>query len=203
MTTLNRPATAGWRWLLALVLPILPGCANFYVDGNTKEVQPAQFHKPAAPQPTQFFYEFQTKGVANAAATGQTRGTVLAQVKSSGLFSTVSEEPVTGGRNLSIVVNNVPMTDDAFNKGFVTGLTFGIAGSHVSDGYVCTARYRANATAPAVTKQARHAIHTTLGSGDPPANAVKTDGVKEAVDLMLHQLVSNVLNEISHDPQFK
>jgi hypothetical protein len=203
MTAMNRSASARRIWLLALVLPILSGCMSMYVDGNTKEVAPAQYHKPAALHPVQFFYEFQTKGVANAAVTGHTKERVLTQVKDSGLFSSVSDEPVASGANLSITVNNVPLTDDAFSKGFVTGLTFGLAGSQVSDGYVCTARYRANAQTPAEVKQVRHAIHTTIGSGGPPANAVKANSAEDAVTLMLRQIVSNALNDISRDPQFK
>jgi hypothetical protein len=202
MTALNRLASVR-LWLLVLVLPILPGCASMYVDGNTKEIASSQYHKPAVPRPVQFFYEFQTKGVANAAVTGKTKERVLAQVKDSGLFSTVSEEPTASGATLSITINNVPLTDDAFSKGFVTGLTLGLAGSQVSDGYICTARYRANAQSPAEVKQARHAIHTTIGAGGPPPNSIKTSSAEEAVTMMMRQVVSNVLNDISRDPQFK
>jgi hypothetical protein len=202
MTAMNH--SAGIRiWLLALALPIMSGCMSMYVDGNTKEIASSQYHKPAKPQPVQFFYEFQTKGVANAAVTGQTKARVLDQVKDSGLFSTVSEEPAANGATFSITINNVPLTDDAFSKGFVTGLTLGLAGSQVSDGYVCTARYRASAQSPVEVKQARHAIHTTVGSGGPPPNSVKTSSAEEAVTLMMRQIVSNVLNDISRDSQFK
>ena len=114
--------------------------------------------------PTQLLFEFQTKGVANARATDILKSHVIDQVKNSGLFSSVTEGKAEGGAVLSITLNNVPITDDAFSKGFVTGLTFGLAGSEVSDGYVCTARYIVGASNENIVKQARHAIHTTIGA---------------------------------------
>lgn len=203
MKAMNRWAKAALRCAVLLALPVLTGCMSMYIDGNTKEIDASRFKKPNSPHSTQFFYEFQTKGVANPGATEHTKARVVEQMKSSGLFSSLSDEPVPGGASLSITVNNVPLTDDAFTKGFVTGLTFGLAGSKVSDGYVCTARYRANANSPPVIKQARHAIHTTVGASSAPANAAKAENAEDAVTKMLRQIVSNVLNDLSHDSQFK
>lgn len=191
------------RWVIFLSAILLSGCANVYVDGNTKEVSVSQFRKPNQPRPVQAFFEFQTKGVANARATDLLKGQVMDQIKSSGLFSEVSEGPVKGGALLSITLNNIPITDDAFSKGFVTGFTFGIAGSQVTDGYVCTARYVNDVSAQAIVKQARHAIHTTVGNSATPTNATKAKDTKEAVTAMSRQVVSNVLNDLSQDPDFK
>ena len=92
------------------------------------------------------------------------------------------------------------MTDDAFSKGFVTGLTFGLAGSQVSDGYVCTAKFTP-ASGQAVTKTARHAIHTTLGAAAAaPGNATKAAGMEDAAYTMQRQVLSQVLNDLSKDP---
>lgn len=182
---------------------LLGGCASAYLDGNTKEIPSAQFKKPASPAPVQVLFDFQTKGVANAQATALLRDRVIAQVKSSGLFSEVGSAAVTNGAVLSITLNNVPMSDDAFSKGFVTGLTFGLAGSQVSDGYICTATYRSADGAAPVTKQARHAIHTTMGAAATPGNATKMPDHKEAAIQMTTQVVSHVLNDLSQDASFK
>jgi len=182
---------------------LLGGCASVYVDGNTKEIPAAQFKKPASPAPVQLLFDFQTKGVANAQATALLRDRVIAQVKASGLFSEVGSAAVPNGAMLSITVNNVPMTDDAFTKGFVTGLTFGLAGSQVSDGYICTATFRSADGATPVTKQARHAIHTTMGAAATPGNATKVADHREAAFQMTTQVVSNVLNDLSQDANFK
>ena len=191
--------------LLASVVAMtaLTGCASFYVDGNTKDIPATSFHKAEPVHPVQVLFEFQTKGVANARATAGTKVRVLDQIKASGLFSEVSEQPVAGGASLNIVVDNVPLTDNAFSKGFVTGLTFGLAGSKVSDGYVCSTSYRSSGDAEPIVKKARHAIHTTIGASSEPANATKAASIDDAVTKMLHQVISNVLNDMSNDPAFK
>lgn len=182
---------------------LLSGCASFYVDGTTKEIDASQFKQPAELHPVQALFEFQTDGKRNERATNYLKNQVLGEIKSSGLFSDVSEEPVEGGALLSITLNNVPVTDDAFTKGFVTGLTFGIAGSEVTDGYICKVSYIDNNSTTAIEKRARHAIHTTVGNSSEPANAKKAKNMEEAVTTMTHQILSNVLNDLSHDPDFQ
>lgn len=181
----------------------LGGCASFYVDATTKEIASSQFAKAAQNRPVQVVFEFQTKGVANERATAYLKPKILEQIKASALFADVAEAPVAGGALLSVTLNNVPLTDDAFSKGFVTGLTFGLAGSQVSDGYVCTASYLPPDSDKAINKQARHAIHTTMGTAAAPGNAVKAASIDEAVLLMTRQVVSNVLNDVSHDAAFR
>jgi len=181
----------------------LTGCASIYVDTATKEVPVASFKKPATPKPVQFVFDFQTKGVANATATKYLSEQVTMQIKDSGLFSTVQTEPVADGALLSLVINNVPLTEDAASKGFVTGLTFGLAGSQVTDGYICTVKYLPGTQGATISKTARHAIHTVLGAKEDPPNATKAEGIEAAVRTMTREIVSNVLNELSQDPGFQ
>jgi hypothetical protein len=191
------------RSLVLLAASLLVGCANFYVDGNTKEVDASVYKRRDPVHPVQVLFEFQTKGVANANATGLLKARVLEQIKASGLFSEVGEAPAAGGALLGITLNNVPLSDDAFSKGFVTGLTFGLAGSQVSDGYVCTLRYSPAAGAAPIVRQARHAIHTTIGATAAPGNATKADSIDAAVTAMTRQVVSAALNDLTLDPNFK
>ena len=205
MTT-DQPRPARLRRLAVLALTtalaMLGGCASYYVDGNTRDVANTQYKAPAAKRPVQLLFEFQTKGVPNARATELLKPKIRAQVESSGLFAGVSEMPAADGALLGVTLNNVPLSDDAFSKGFMTGLTFGLAGSQVSDGYICTARYTSsNGTAPA-THLARHAIHTTMGATSSPGNAVKAENIDSAVSTMTRQVLSNVLNDLSQDPAF-
>jgi hypothetical protein len=177
----------------------LTGCASFYVDTATKEVPVAEYKKPAELKPVQLLFEFQTKGALNTRATEVLKAQIAEQVKSSGLFSEVQDKAVNGGATLSITLNNVPLTDNAFGKGFVTGLTFGLAGSQVSDGYVCTAKYISDARPTPIVKVARHAIHTNVGAGSAPPNAIKADSIDAAVRTMTRQIVSTALNDLSQD----
>lgn len=190
---------AGAAFCLAAVVS---GCASVYVDGATKEVPTAQFKKPAQLAPVQLLFDFQTKGVVNAQASALLRAKVVDHVKGSGLFASVSDQPSTGSGLLSITLNNVPLTDDVFARGFVTGLTFGLAGSQVSDGYVCTAKFTPLSGAPPVIKTARHAIHTTMGAAAAPGDSIKAAGMEDAAYTMTRQILSQVLNELSKDPVF-
>jgi hypothetical protein len=203
MFTLKEWARRAALGALLAATAMLGGCASAYLDSSTKEIPAAQYKKPVSPAPVQLLFDFQTKGVANAQATAMLRDRVVAQVKSSGLFSDVGSAVVPNGAVLSITLNNVPMSDDAFSKGFLTGLTLGLAGTQVGDGYVCTATYRSGDGTTPVVKQARHAIYTTIGATGGPSNAVKMPGLKEAALEMTTQVVSNVLNDLSQDTNFK
>lgn len=203
MFTLKEWARRAALGALLAATAMLGGCASAYLDNGTKEIPAAQYKKPASPAPVQVLFDFQTKGVANTQATAMLRDRVVAQVKSSGLFSEVGSAVVPNGAVLSITLNNVPMSDDAFTKGFLTGLTFGLAGTQVGDGYVCTATYRSADTTTPVVKQARHAIYTTMGATGGPANGTKMPDHKEAAFQMTTQVVSNVLNDLSQDANFK
>jgi len=182
---------------------LLTGCASFYVDGNTKVVAASEFKKPNAPRPVQLVFEFQTRGAPNTRATDLVKPEVVQQVTSSGLFSTMVDRPASDSGLLSITINNVPLTDDAFTKGFVTGLTFGLAGSKVSDGYVCTVKYLPPGASEPIVKTARHAIHATIGAAAAPGNATPAPDGKSAVMTMVDGVVSTALNDLSKDPQFQ
>jgi len=186
---------------MGLAAMVMAGCASHYIDGATKEVNASMFKKPAAPAPVQVLFEFETKGVSNTRATDALKKQVVEQVRTSGLFSATDEKPAASGALLGIKLNNVPMSDDAFSKGFATGLTFGLAGSQVSDGYICTVNYVAPGKKP-VVKVVRHAIHTTMGAAATPGNSTKAKDINEAVNTMVRQIVGNALNDLSHDPAF-
>lgn len=200
MTSLTRLV----RWLaLVMAIPFLGACASVYVDGNAPEVPAAQFKRPPNPIDVQLIWEFQTKGVANARATEILKARVREQVAASGLFAGVSDAPAASKALLSITVNNVPLSDDAARKGFVAGLTFGIAGQTVGDGYECTMRFSSGRSdAAPLTRTGKHVIYTSIGSGDPPPGAQRMADVEAAVTTMLRQLLSRTLNDLSRDPAF-
>jgi len=180
----------------------LTGCASVYVDTATKEVPDAEIKRPATALPTALFFDFQTNGAPNAAAAKFLKDQVTTQVEKSGLFKL---EPSAGGNTamLNITLNNVPITKDAAQQGFVTGLTFGLAGSAVTDGYICTVSYLPPDGGAKLMSTARHAIHTTLGNAQAPANAVKSANTEEAVRTMTRQIIANALRDLSANPQFK
>ncbi len=187
---------------LLLLALLTSGCATMYVDNGLKNVARSDFMASPQPRPVQLLFAFQTKGAANARATTQLSEQVTKTVTESGLFSSVSTAPVEGGALLSVTINNIPVTDDAFSKGFATGLTFGLAGSQVTDGYLCTIDYQAASGRPMLQAKVRHAIHTTLGAKKAPANGVKAKSIAEAVNTMTSQIVGNGLKDLSLNPAF-
>ncbi|WP_255989906.1 hypothetical protein [Chitinolyticbacter albus] len=180
---------------------LMSGCASVYVDTATQDIQPGDIKPAAQPQPVQLKFEFQTKGAPNAAATSFLKDQVAEQVKNSGLFSSI--EGQAGGALLNIVLNNIPLTDNPEGKGFVTGLTFGVAGSVVTDGYVCKLTYLPAGDGQPVNKEVLHAIHTTIGNANPPENAVPSESFEAAARTMTRQVVDNALKDLSQDPNFK
>lgn len=181
---------------------LLAGCASSYVDTATREIPVSAMKKIAQPKPVQLVFEFQTKGAPNPRATEFLKEAVTEQVKASGLFSAVGTQGVEGGAMLNVALNNIPLTDNAAAQGFVTGLTFGLAGSAVTDGYVCTASYLASGAQAPLVSTAKHAIHTTMGNAGAPANAKKSAGMEEAIRTMTREVLSNALNGLALNPSF-
>jgi hypothetical protein len=183
----------------------LSGCASFYIDPATKDVAPSEFKHVDQPKPTQFVFEFQTKGAPNARATEKLKQQVTDEVKSSGLFASIVDQPGADTGMLQITLNNVPITskDEALAKGFATGLTFGLIGSSVTDGYICTVSYLPpGGQKPMIIKTAHHAIHTTLGAASAPEGTIKADSLMDAANTMTRQIVANALRDLSQDAAF-
>jgi hypothetical protein len=182
-------------------MALLSGCASFYLDPATKDVPVADMHHAAAPQPVRLNFEFQTRGAPNSRATEFLTPAVREQLQASGLFSSLDGGP--SAAILEIKINNIPLNDDSpAAKGFVTGFTFGLVGTQVSDGYECKLSYLPPGLAAPVVKMARHAIHATLGNASPPPGTIKASDANAAVKQMAHAVVSNALRDLSRDPAF-
>ena len=184
-------------------LILLSGCATAYLDSSVAELSPSEKVAVAHPQPVQLLFEFKTKGSFNGTATDLLKQTVVDTVQRSGDFSQISTDPVPNGALLHISIDNVPLSDDAFAKGFVTGFTFGLVGSTVGDGYICTADYQAAPNAPVVTKTMRDAIYTSMGATSGPQHAEKMASPKDAAFAMTERVVSHLVNDVANDPSLR
>ncbi|MGA0601725.1 hypothetical protein ACO2Q3_13550 [Caulobacter sp. KR2-114] len=195
--------------LLAVVL--LVGCASaanaaMFLGTGLSDVKPEDRTKIEHPQPVQLIYVFKTKGAPNAQATKITKQQAFDAVKASGLFSEVSEGPAANGAILSISIDNVVDPEElrkAEGKGVVTGATFFIAGSTVTDHYLSTVDYVPGPTSPKITRTAQQVLLTQLGMiNSAPQNAVKMANAKAAIAALVTELVDNPLNEAAKDPGF-
>ncbi len=188
-----------------VIAATMTGCVSIkpYVSNGVRDVPASEYAKPDPAHAVQVLFDFQSKGVDNARVTAAMKARVIDQVAASRLFDKVEETPVAGGALLIVTVNNVPLDDHAAAKGFATGLTFGLAGNVAGDGYIATAKYTPPGATQPITKEVHHALYTTIGNHDAPPNASPAATMDEAVSKMLHQSVSNLLNDVSHDPAFK
>jgi hypothetical protein len=83
----------------------------------------------------------------------------MAAVADSRMFGTLSETAGSADSGLlRVVIDDQADMGDAAAKGFGTGLTFGLAGSLVTDVYVCTASYTVGGKTVETTVQ--HALHS-------------------------------------------
>jgi hypothetical protein len=188
----------GWKLALISSLSVaLAGCLSpkSYVDTALPVVQVSDLTPASAPQPVQLLFEFRTRGTPNAKATEFVKPKVFETVRDSKLFREVSETPVQGGRTLTITIDNVRLGDPATAKAFGTGLTFGLVGTMVSDGYVCTATYTGPRGGPTTTS-VKHALHTTIGNASGPPG-VEGRPMKDAIDIVVRQMTMNVLKALS------
>lgn len=189
------------KWAaVAICASAFTGCASFYVDTALPDVKSQDIKKPATPKPVQLLFTFQTKGAPNAAATNFLKAQVTDLVKTSGLFAAVSDTP--DANVLNVTLNNIALTDDAAAKGFMTGFTFGLVGSTVTDGYVCTVDYLPAAGGTKLSHEVKHAIHTGLGAGSAPPNIKPAANGEEAVRTMTRQIVNSGLKKLADDPRF-
>ncbi len=185
------------------LLTVLGACGTFYVDNNIHDLAPSERVTVTDPKPVQLLFDFQTKGTPNTTAHDHLVDTVTVAVQDSAVFSAVSSAPVPSGAIVQVTINNVSLTDDVFIKGFAVGFTFGLVGTTVGDGYICTIDYVAGPGAAKITKVARDAIYTSLGATAPtPEHATKVGNVDAAVHLMTHKCVGNALDELARDPAF-
>jgi len=191
-----RARTVRAAFLGLMACATLSGCitAKMYVDPALPKVGKTDMPVLPQPHPVQVLFEFQTKGNANSRATSEIEPRVIAVVSESGLFSKISTAAdLEGAGILKIVINNVPLTDNAVAKGFGTGLTFGLAGSLVKDGYVCTATYTRDGKTTDVVLH--HAIYTTIGNHAAPEGLTPMDP-SSAVHLAMDQMTWNVLKQL-------
>jgi hypothetical protein len=180
------------------------GCDNVsrYVDGRLRDMEPPQVRRVTYPRAVQLLVSFQTNGTANTWAKEVWRPRVLTLLEQSGVFCAISDTPVDGGAVLDITINNRWKTEDAYHKAVFAGVSLGVLGTALTDGYVCTIAYQPASGAAPVTKEVRHALHTMMGDGPVPPHTRPSPSFAHAADTIVRQLVVNGLDALVTDPGF-
>ena len=198
-TASQRSRSLGFLVALPLLGILASGCLSTrsYVDPALGHLAYADLTAANAPRPVQLVVEFQTRGKKNLAATSSTYDRVSTVLRGSGLFSAVQSTGSPDSDRLEILMNNVGDIGKAVSKGIGTGLTLGLVGSMVTDGYEFTATYTAPGKPP-VTKTYQHALHTTVGNKQGPPG-LKPMSTNEAFDQVVEDLVLHLLRDLEKD----
>jgi hypothetical protein len=77
------------------------------------------------------------------------------------------------------------------------GLTFGLVGAMVTDGYRLEASYR-RADGTTVTRNYEHALHSTIGNKDGPPGLTPV-AAADAVNVILDQMLTRLLLDLFSD----
>ncbi len=198
----RRPQRVWFAATLLFASSILGGCLQVrsYVDpklprASLADIQPPQSTGQA--RPLQLAFEFQRNGSPHGGVARQVRPQIVRVLTDSKLFSSVSAGNSNEEARFEIVLNNLANIGDAAGKGFLTGLTFGGAGSLVTDSYVMSATFTAPGK-PRVSKTYEHALHTTIGNKKGP-EGLQPKSVKEAFEEVVDQLMLNLLRDLQKE----
>lgn len=164
-----------------------------YVDPALGSVDRAQIKRDTTPL-LYLTVHFQTNGEAKPKVDSAVLQKLKTQLLATGAIQNIKEGQGTDGPHLEFTMNNVADKGDATAKGIGTGLTFGLAGNMVTDGYVFTVVLERQGQDP-IRKEYKHAIHTTIGNHDgPPGLQPMTTG--EAVDRVIEQVAGHIVADL-------
>jgi len=174
----------------------LSGCISVksYVDPTYARTAYEDLRKPAQVLALKVNVEFLRNGQRLPKADNEVRGHVERVLRGSGLI-TPSESAADG--EITIAVDNVGDLGKSAAKGFGTGLTFGLAGSTVQDGYVMTVTL--TTAGKTVTKSGyKHVLISTVGNKKGPEGLTPTTP-GAAFGTIVEQMLLNVLGDLQKD----
>ena len=165
--------------IVVVILTSLTGCLSIrpYVDPQLPKVGYGDLLARPSPRPVALTTTFYRNGQPASLGASTVKDAVRAVVEKSKLFASVTDTPRDDVDRLEIALDNVGDVGDAAGQGALTGLSFGAAGSKVTDGYVFTAAFRAVGK-DKVIKVYRHAIHTTIGNAEGPPGLVAEESLQ-------------------------
>ena len=173
-----------------LILILLSGCTSSYVDPALHKVDYKDIVRIQEPISVHLSVEFQINGTFHEKNSKLLFPKVERFFKSTGIFEHIENNPP-----LTITLNNVGDIGSAAAKGFVTGLTLGLVGSGVTDGYVMTAIYIPNTDKKEFKGTYNHAIYSTIGLKGGPEN-LEALPLMEAFDRVLEDMLLNFLGDL-------
>ncbi len=184
----------------SLLISLTGGCLSLktYVDPSFRSATYQSLKRPAQPAPLVINVVFQSEGVEKGGVRPVLEKDVTRVLNASRLFTVDVYKTNLQAAQLRITVNNVGDKGAAVGKGIGTGLTFGLAGSEVIDGYVMTAEFKKGPDGAVVTKTYRHAIYSTVGVHSAPAG-MEPMSMDAAFAQVIEDMVLNLLRDLQND----
>lgn len=109
------------------------------------------------------------------------------------LFAKAGVSNLPEATSLKITCNNIADMGDAAAAGFGTGLTFGLAGSSVTDGYEFT--FTLTEDGKETSTVYKHAMHTTMGNATAPISNVEAVTPQAAFDAIFEDVFLKFLQD--------
>jgi len=183
------------KGLLAAALFTGIGCISpkSYVDPALPKVEASTINR-SDPKELALDVQFFRHGDRLPKGDNQVRDQVRLHLLASGAVKTILAAPDPAKMILKVQLDNVGDVGSAAAKGFGTGLTFGLVGSMVTDGYTFTATLERPGLPP-IQKIYKHAIHTTIGNKKGPEGLEPLD-MHTAFSRVVEGLVLNLVKDL-------
>jgi hypothetical protein len=182
---------------VALAL-LVGGCvsARSYVDPtfpSAPKVTAASLRRSEAPPKVDLLVTFLSNGTPNPRGAEFARTRIAGRLDASGVVQVAPPSAGSSAYTLRITMENLADTNSAFSRGFVTGLTFGLSGSSVTDFYLFDAALAQPGRTP-VQVSLKHTITTVTGSEEGLAGQ-QAMHLDDAILRVLDELVDTMLRD--------
>jgi hypothetical protein len=181
----------------AVACASLSSCAatHSYVDPQYHMAGYDQIHRLNQPIPVMVNAQFQRNGQPYPAVDAQLQEVVERTLRATGNFTPTSSLGDAG--IIQVVADNIADLAAARAKGFGTGITFGAAGSNVTDYYEFKFTYR-SADGKEHQRSYKDAIYTTIGHASPPVSAPPTT-LNGAFEKVVEDVTLNFVKDLQAD----
>ena len=172
---------------------VLGGCVSSksYVDPKYSGIDYLAIKGVEKQYQAKIDVEFQRNGEHLPAVDAELLSNVERIFRASGVVVPSSDN---GDLYIKVTCNNIADLAAARAKGFGTGLTFGAAGSAVTDFYQVTIEFTLEGEA--VEKEYDHAIHTTIGNKAPPVKDVEPTSLGNAFSGVVEDVILQFIKEM-------
>lgn len=172
---------------------MLTGCISqrSYVDPLYGDVKQGDLKKVETPHKIYVETEFLRNGMPFGAADRVLRQAVdKAFVESKVVLPQSEPDQVM----IKVSCNNIADIGGSVGKGIGTGLTFGLAGSSVTDYYEIEIEWVENGKA--VNKNYEHAIHTTIGAAKAPVEWAEPIPLADAFNRVIKDVIFQFIQDM-------